>query len=51
MGTEQREQLEQRAFGAMLREAFFTWPSAVTIAFTLIMFGLQVDLSSILPFW
>ncbi|MBX3065532.1 MAG: hypothetical protein KF726_21330 [Anaerolineae bacterium] len=51
MGTEQREQMEQRALGAMLREAFFTWPSAVTIAFTLIMFGLQVSLGSILPFW
>lgn len=38
MGTEQRDQMGQRAFGAMLRDAFFTWPSAFTIAFSLVMF-------------
>jgi hypothetical protein len=42
MGTSQREETERRAIGAMLREAFFSWPSAVTIGFTMVMFALQV---------
>ncbi len=34
------EQIQQRALSAMLTDAFFTWPSAVNIAFALIMFFL-----------
>ncbi|MCC7449077.1 MAG: hypothetical protein IT324_16785 [Anaerolineae bacterium] len=32
--------VRERALGAMLTDAFFTWPSAVNIAFSLIMFFL-----------
>jgi hypothetical protein len=32
--------MERRALGAMLSDAFFTWPSAVNIAFFLLMFFL-----------
>ncbi len=35
-----REAIERRALTAMLNDAFFTWPSAVNIAFALIMFFL-----------
>lgn len=31
------EDIQQRALGAMLTDAFFTWPSAVNIAFTIVM--------------
>jgi hypothetical protein len=34
------EEIQQRALGAMVQDAFFTWPSAVNIAFALIMFFL-----------
>ncbi len=42
MARERRdsEQIQQRALGAMLTDAFFTWPSAVNIAFSLVMFFL-----------
>ncbi len=42
MSRERRasEEIQQRALGAMLTDAFFTWPSAVNIAFSLIMFFL-----------
>jgi len=50
MSRERRasEEIQQRALGAMLKEAFFTWPSAVTIAFSLIMFFLVPHLFA---FW
>jgi uncharacterized protein YoxC len=32
------DEIRQRALGAMLTDAFFTWPSAVTIALTIIAF-------------
>ncbi len=35
-----REDIEQRALGAMLSSAFFTWPSAVNIGLFLILFFL-----------
>jgi hypothetical protein len=38
------EDIQQRALGAMLTDAFFTWPSAVNIAFSLIMFFLVPQL-------
>jgi hypothetical protein len=42
MSRERRasEEIQQRALGAMLTDAFFQWPSAVNIAFSLIMFFL-----------
>lgn len=48
MGTKQRDELNQRAAGAMLRDAFFTWPSAVTIAFTILMTAFNV---APFPWW
>src|SRR5260221_5270062 len=46
MAREKRasEQIQQRALSAMLTDAFFQWPSAVNIAFTLIMFFLVPNL-------
>ncbi len=38
------EQIQQRALTAMLTDAFFTWPSAVNIAFALVMFFLVPNL-------
>lgn len=35
--------IDQRALGAMLQNAFFTWPSAVNIAFFLVLFLLGVS--------
>jgi len=35
-----RTDMERRALGAILSDAFFTWPSAVNIAFFLVMFFL-----------
>ncbi len=35
-----RRNIDQRALGAMLSNAFFTWPSAVNIAFFLVMYFL-----------
>jgi hypothetical protein len=48
MARERRasEQIQQRALGAMLTDAFFTWPSAVNIAFSLVMFFLVPPLFS-----
>jgi hypothetical protein len=43
MSTKLRDETDQRAFGAMLREAFFSWPSAVTIGFTMVLFALNVQ--------
>ena len=42
MAREKRasEEIQQRALTAMLTDAFFTWPSAVNIAFSIIMFFL-----------
>jgi hypothetical protein len=34
------EEIQQRALTAMLTDAFFTWPSAVNIAFAIVMFFL-----------
>jgi hypothetical protein len=50
MSRERRasEDIQQRALGAMLTDAFFTWPSAVNIAFSLIMFFLVPHLFA---FW
>jgi hypothetical protein len=50
MSRERRasEEIHQRALGAMLTDAFFTWPSAVNIAFSLIMFFLVPQL---FPWW
>jgi hypothetical protein len=42
------EVVQQRALTAMLNDAFFTWPSAVNIAFSLIMFFLVPHL---FPWW
>lgn len=38
------EEIQKRALSAMLTDAFFTWPSAVTIGFAIITFGLQLKL-------
>lgn len=45
-----RQNIEQRALGAMLSSAFFTWPSAVNIALfgLLAFFGIQL---TFLAFW
>ena len=43
MSTKLRDETDQRALGAMLREAFFSWPSAVTIGFTMVLFALNVQ--------
>lgn len=43
-----REDIEHRALSAILTDAFFTWPSAVTIAFSIIMFFLVPHL---FPWW
>ena len=48
MSTKLRDETDQRALGAMLREAFFSWPSAVTIGFTMVLFALNV---LPFPFW
>jgi hypothetical protein len=48
MSREIREDIEKRALTAMLTDAFYTWPSAVTIAFTILMFFLNVQ---IFPGW
>ncbi len=45
-----RKDMEQRALGAMLSNAFFTWPSAVNIALFTVLFFLVPTLP-ILPFW
>jgi hypothetical protein len=42
------EEVQQRALTAMLNDAFFTWPSAVNIAFSLVMFFLVPHL---FPWW
>ncbi|MBX3084023.1 MAG: hypothetical protein KF716_20475 [Anaerolineae bacterium] len=42
MSTKLRDETDQRALGAMLREAFFSWPSAVIIGFVMVMFALNV---------
>jgi hypothetical protein len=42
------EEVQQRALTAMLTDAFFTWPSAVNIAFALVMFFLVPHL---FPWW
>src|SRR5579859_4194822 len=49
MSQDKRDQLQQRALTAMLTDAFFTWPSAILIAFSIIAFFL-FPLSAI-PFW
>lgn len=43
MGSDRREALNRRALGAILQDAFFTWPSAVTIAFSIAMAALNVQ--------
>lgn len=43
------DEVRRRAFTAMLTDAFLTWPSAVTIALTLIAFFAQIDIG--IPGW
>src|SRR5258706_3732966 len=38
------EEIQQRALSAMVTDAFFTWPSAVNIAFSIVMFFLVPSL-------
>ncbi len=38
MSQDKRAQIEQRALTAMLTDAFFTWPSAVLIGFSIVAF-------------
>lgn len=45
------ETLRQRALGAVLRNAVFSWQVAFTIVFTLILYVGQVDVANILPIW
>ncbi|HEX2621161.1 MAG TPA: hypothetical protein VHL11_13460 [Phototrophicaceae bacterium] len=42
--------IRQRALGAVLRNAVFSWQVAFTVIFTLILY-LGVDISQTLPFW
>ncbi|MBC8172165.1 MAG: hypothetical protein H7X77_10850 [Anaerolineae bacterium] len=42
--------IRQRALGAVLRNAVFSWQVAFTLIFTLILY-VGVDLSATLPFW
>lgn len=42
--------VRERAFGAILQSALFSWQTAVTIIVTLVLF-FGVDLSADLPFW
>lgn len=39
-----KDEMRQRALSALLTDAFFTWPSAVTIALTIIAFFSQIKL-------
>src|SRR5713226_7389048 len=48
MSQDKRDQLQQRALTAMLTDAFFTWPSAILIGFSVIAFFL---FPHIFDFW